>query len=865
MKQLFVVITSLWLMSSVGAQELQEEQEKREIEEIIVTGSFIKQTQQEDIASPIKIVEREDISAAAVFNIAELALNLSANNGAQNQSDGFNQSFSIGTTNINLRGLGVSSSLTLLNGRRQTMGAATTLNGDQFVDLNALIPTIAIERIEVLQDGTSSLYGADAVAGVVNFKTRKTFEGLELDATYATTSSDSQKDVQISAIYGRSFGGVHAVFAASFFDRSSLSAADRRDEFQLRDAFSIFGQPGTYLVFPPPPTRTLDPLCEGTANNNDDVSVIKAGPLNPTCRFDFGDFFSLVAKEERLQGYADLTADINDLTEWFLEFGYTKNKVVSTSSPSQPVLFPPSIPDNNPAAIDLGIPSGGRALAFHRVNGAGAPPSRVSFDYDTYRVATGLRGEFSDNWSYEAAITNSQNNFDYFNPSDTLIDRYKAALAGNGGANNNAFYNPLFGATGNNPAVREDFRGIYLWAAQSSLLTIDAFLSGVIGQLPAGAIGLAVGAQYRKDKLSYDYNQAAEDDNLYFFIGNRDFSGDQEAYAGFAEVKVPFAKSLEVQAAIRYEDFSGDNSIDPKIGFLWQPLKAVSVRGTFGTSFRIPSIFQKAGRFNVPARVRDANRGDALVTVAQQTSPDPQKPVESQESETLNIGASWVSNNGSWRASIDYWNFDYKNFITPENPTAVVKSAPDGPQVTRSSNGTLLAVRTFFRNAGSLKTDGIDFSIGKDIDVNATGVLTLNLNLTRVFSYDLQDPVAGQLDGLGQRNFTNFGVPMPELRGNLRASWTAAHHNLNAYVRYTNSYKDENNENAPIDSFVSVDLRYSFDTSAWFGRDKSPVISMGAKNIFDAMPPDVVSRTGYDALTHNPLGRQIYISVQAAF
>jgi len=853
----FLVVSSLLGMSCANAQESEDS-----LEEITVTGSFIKRANQADSVSPIDVIGADDLSLTAAFNASDLVLNLPSNSGSQNQSDGFNQSFSLGTTNINLRGLGVSSTLTLLNGRRQTLSAATTLNGDQFVDLNSLVPTIAIEQVEILQDGASSLYGSDAVAGVVNFKTRKDFEGFEIDLNYVVTSSDSQDDTQIGVIFGRSFGKLHAVASIGYFDRGRLLASQRRDEFPLRNALSIFGQPGTFLVFQPagPPIRTLDPACAAVAATDDDVSIIGAGPIAPTCTFDFGDFFSLVAEEERLQTYVDLTADVSDTVEWFLEFGFASNETVSTGSPSQPILFPPVIPPTNPAGAVLGGP----ALVFHRVDGAGGNPSSIALDYDTYRIATGFRGDFANGWNYEAAVTRSQNDFDYLNVSDTLVDRYLAALAGNGGPNNDQFYNPLFGAT-NDPAVREDFRGPYFWAAESSLLTLDAHVSGEFGQMSGGSVGFAAGIQYRKDELSYDYNQAAEDDNLYFFIGNRDFSDDQDVIAVFVETDLPLSDTLNLQAAIRYEDFGDDNTVDPKVGFLWRPVETLSLRGTFGTSFRAPSIFQRAGRFNVPARIFDPVIG-ALATIAQRTSPDPTRPVQSQQSDTINLGGTWSSNDTGWSVSVDYWSFDYKNFITPENATAVVAADPFGPQVTRDpTTNALLAVSTFFRNAGALETDGIDLSIVKEIETSSAGSLTLSLDLTQVLSYDLQDPILGGLDALGQRNFTNFGVPMPELRGNFGVSWIGQSHGLTAFVRYIDSYTDENNSGARIDSFSSVDLQYRYDTSELFGRDIAPVVSIGAKNLLDEMPPDVVSRTGYDALTHNPRGRQIYISIRAPF
>ncbi len=839
-----------------------------ELEEVIVTGSYIKRPQQADTISPIDVIGSEYLSDIAAFTPADFVASLPFNNGAQNQNDGFNQTNSLGTNNVNLRGLGVSSTLTLLNGRRQTVSAATTLNGDQFVDLNSLIPAIAIERIEILQDGASSLYGSDAVAGVVNVISRKSFEGFEVDVNYIS-AADSQEDASFSAIFGGNFGDLHAMGAISYFDRSGLSAEDRRSEFELRDAFTIFGQPGTYLVAQTAgaPVRTVDPQCAAVAARSNDVNHITAGPvasLNPTCQFDFGDYFRLVAEEQRLQAYSDVSLMLNDSTEAFFEFGYADNEIESTGSPSQPILFAPALPAGNPGATTLG----NNAVAiFTRVDGADAAASPIQFDYQTIRLSAGSRGEFDNGWIWEASITYSENNFDYINRSDTLVDRYLEALKGTGGPNNDAYFNPLFGAS-NDAAVREDFRGFYIWDAESSLMTLDAFVSGEWIELDAGPVGLAVGMQYREDELSYDYNQAAEDDNLYFFIGNRSFDDDQNVSAIFAEVDVPLAVDLNIQASLRYEDFGDDDTVDPKIGLLWKATEQISLRGSYGTSFRIPSLFQKAGRFNGPARVSDPNVSDNpatnMVTVAQRTSGDPEKDIESQESDVFNIGVSWESNDTSWSMSIDYWSFEYENFITPENAAAVVASAPDGPQVERASDGTLLTVETFFRNASTLETDGIDFSIAKELAL-PMGSMRLSLDCTHVLSYDLDDPILGSVDGLGQRNFTNFGVPMPELRANFGVSWTGGVHGARLYVRYIDSYSDENNNDESVDSIVTADLQYRYAAPSLLDLDEGAVLSVGVRNLFDEMPPDVQSRTGYDPLTHSPLGRQVYFSIRQAF
>lgn len=844
------------------------------IEEVITIGSFIRRKDQADQASPIQVVDSDHLDDIAAFNVVDLITTLSNNNGAQNQSDGFNQAFSIGTTNVNLRGLGLSSTLTLLNGRRQTLTAATTLNGDQFVDLNALVPGIAISQVEILEDGASALYGSDAVAGVVNFKTRNDFEGIELEAGYATTTSDSQDDLQLSALAGFQFGdNVHLLAAISYFDRNSLGAAQRRNEFQIRDAFSIFGNPGTYLVFGPtpgPPTRKVDPMCAALAASNDDVNLIAAGPIAPTCQFDFGDFFSLVAKEERLQLFtrADITA--GEAIDLFLEFGYANNAVISTGSPSQPILFPQNVPSTNPAAAVLGIAPGGRALSFVRVDGAGQAPNQINLDYETFRFSGGLMGDFNSTWSWQAAVVYSKNSFDYLNASDTKKDRYIAALNGMGGASNNQFFNPLFGATNPN-GVREDFRGILGNAAEATLLTLDGHVTGEFGNLPGGGIGFAAGFQHRKDELSYDYSDDANSNNLFFFGGNQDFSGSKDVSAVFAEADIPILDTLSIQLAVRHEDFGAANTTDPKVGFLWRPVNELSLRGTFSTAFRVASLFQDFGSFSVPARVADPMNDGDLVTVSRVTLSDPSNPVKTQSSDVWNLGVTWDSADIGFTVSLDYWSFDYSDFITPENATAIVAAnASDGTfanQLVRNeTTGDLLSVSTFFRNAGSLKTTGLDLTLGKSWNLGTDGSVTASINFTNVLSYDLVDPVSGQIDGLGQRNFTNFGVPMPKFRGSFGLLWTSGErHSANIFVRYTDDYKDENNMNAKIESFITLDAQYRLQIPGWGGVEEGPSISIGAKNLGDKMPPDVKSRTGYDALTHSPLGRQIYLSIRQRF
>ena len=217
------------------------------IEEIVVTGSYIRRESQLDSPSPLIAIDYEQIRDLGVNELSDVIERMTINTGSQNNPDAFTQNFSTGTTNINLRGLGVDSTLVMLNSRRQVHSAAVTNRGKHFVDTSALPPMIAFDRIETLKDGATALYGSDAVAGVVNFITRSDFEGFDLQLDLQTIDGHPQEDRQLSALYGAGNDRTHFLAAFSALDRKPLSTADKRLS-TIADDLSAVGSPGTYLV-----------------------------------------------------------------------------------------------------------------------------------------------------------------------------------------------------------------------------------------------------------------------------------------------------------------------------------------------------------------------------------------------------------------------------------------------------------------------------------------------------------------------------------------------------------------------------------------------------------------------------------------
>lgn len=251
---------SFCALAFAAATPAAAQEEDEVLDQIIVTGSYIRRASQEESASPIEVVDQDDFRDIGAFTISDLTKTLTINSGAQNNPDAFTQNVSTGTSNINLRGLGVASTLVLLNSKRQVTSGAQTDGGVAFVDTASLIPTIAIESVEILKNGAAATYGSDAVGGVANFKTRKNFEGVELDLGIQAAAQDGgQQDIDFQGLYGHQGDRFRFTVAASYFDRSRLRVRERnlRPQSAADQLLSITGPSGTGLpgnfVLPTPP------------------------------------------------------------------------------------------------------------------------------------------------------------------------------------------------------------------------------------------------------------------------------------------------------------------------------------------------------------------------------------------------------------------------------------------------------------------------------------------------------------------------------------------------------------------------------------------------------------------------------------
>lgn len=841
--------------------------EETGVEEVVVTGSYIKRKSQLDSPSPLNIVGGEDLARQGLNNLGDIARNMTFNSGAEINTDAFTQNFSTGTANINLRGLGLSSTLVLLNGRRQTLSGAYADDGSTFVDTNALVPMIMMERVETLKDGAAALYGTDAVAGVVNFITRDKFEGAEVQADYQTTTQSSQQDMSLSGIFGGGNDRGHFVLAVSYTRRTPLSAGSR--DFTSGSGISASGQPGSYFgLIPGNPTLPVpDPYCALGENSFVNVLANIGGTIIGTCNFEFDSYYSLVPTERRLQTYTTANYKLGDNIAAYAEAGFTRNRADRDNAPSFPVATPIPIAASHP-----GNPFGQPVAYLGRLLGGSAGPSLTTHDSDTFRVVGGLKGEFGNNWSWNTAVTYSDNKF-RLTVLDVKTDRYLAALQGHGGPNNNQYFNPFgtsINATPdmvgvyNDPAVIADIIGQALSDAHTSLTTVDAHVSGDLFNMPAGPVGIAIGGQFRHETMSYNWDANYNAQNFLFLIGGPDTSAGRSIGAGFVELAVPLLDRLDLQLAGRYEDYgSGVNTFDPKVALLWRPTDFVSLRGSAGTSFRAPALFQTSGSQTALKNIIDGAAGGIFTGVTTTGNSD----LVPQNADVYNVGVSVEPVTGL-TANLDYWRVDYKNLIVQEDAQGVVNAANAGDPLAAAkvirSGGRIVRVFTDFINAPVVKTDGLDMSINYIWDAAGQGVFQVGGEASYVHKYNAVDQSGVPFNGAGSRNFATFARSIPKWHGNISAGWTKGGHSIQAYMRYIDSYRNnEPNTTVPkVPSYTTFDLQYSYTFDGLYQGSKGTSITIGSINVFDKAVPRLDTFGGFDSKVFDPRQRLVYVRLK---
>ena len=844
----------------------------QDVEEIVITGSYLKGSPT-DGASPIEVIDRETIENIGATSIADITRNLSANSGSENNSDSFTQGATQGTSNVNLRGLGLSSTLILVDGRRHTLTGATANDGSAFVNTNA-IPVVALERVEVLKEGAASIYGSDAVAGVVNYIFRRDFSGTEIEVSTQEADISGQTDDRVSVIWGAENGNSNFVLAASVLDRSPMSGADFNPSLAqlgisgLGTSFLLFGpdtvESGPYSGTYTPFQNVPDPSC--VANNG----ILIPQASGSRCGFVFGPRFNVVNDEDHESMYGSFKTLLGNGNSLEIDLMRTATDVNDNpQSPSYPALSYLS-PANAIMPGTGGSPFAVPVLWLGRALGSAFPSPIAPREIETDRFSIGLSGNFDNGFDWDAHYTVSSEDF-YGQQPDTSTSKFSAAIKGNGGNSGNQTWDLFTPSNNSADLIKWISTNQQTWT-ETELAVFDFVVTGQwVG------MDIASGFQYRDEtfNVARGASSIAQFDasgnitvpaDLLFLGGGLESNASRDAMAVFIEGSMNPSDRLEINTALRYEDLEKDSSINPKISFRYQATDNLALRASFSTSFREASLAQLTSTTIGLQGIQDFNAdgspkgGTTFIRIAQANNQN----LNPEESDNLNIGAMWKPTN-QLSMKLDYWAIDYTDVITIESAQGKVAANPNDPDVKRTTDGTLTGVTTKYFNAQNVNTSGLDFESTYDFETT-WGQAQIGVNMMHMFEYEI--PLNGStVDVVGKFNHDNFARSLPESKAIFRASLNSGNNTLALFGRYTSDYKTtrpldttakSRGFSQNIDSFFTVDLMNAYIIEM---NDTDLKLSVGVTNLLDEEVPQVydASNFSYDAKHHDPRGRMVYI------
>jgi iron complex outermembrane receptor protein len=845
------------------------------IQRVEVTGSSIKRLSTET-ALPITTIKASDFEKQGLTTAAEVMNTISMNQ----SSTGSSQSVGSGTGGIataDLRGLGSNKTLVLLNGRRI---ASHPFNGSS-VDLN-VIPLSALDRVEVLRDGASAIYGTDAIGGVINFITKRSVQGATVSVERfqpQASGAGAESRLNLSGGFGDlNKDGFNVFGVVDLHKQTALAAADRdfastsvRPDKGINNS-SGTSQPGN--LFSDNGITGNPYYASGCVGKG-----LIANATNGTCRTDTTQYIQAIPKTQQESFLGKATFKLNEENIATVEYLHSRSTNSSSIAPSPLTGLTMTSASPYYPGGSAGVPAvaglTGEDLTINwRTVAAG---NRMGYDTSiSDRLVLGSEGMVAG-WDYNVGLTYG-------------ISKASSAFAG--GYTNDSLMkagvlsgilNP-FGAQSAEGAAYIDsaqLRGEYL-AAKMTSIGVDAKVSREIYQLPAGAVGFALGSEFRHDKATYDVNtDLASQASSSGYADAQDQSGQRNIAALYSELSVPLAKDLELSAAARYDHYNDvGGSFNPKIGLRWQPAKQLMLRTSYNTGFRAPTLYDLHGPATstftsnsyddpvlCPGGVAAAGANPNVACNQQQyIRSGGNVNLKPEKSKTFALGVVFEPTNAV-SVSLDYFNIKIRDKIgTVAESTIFENYEKYQSYFVYSADGkTLQYVNAVLDNLGEVKTSGIDTSLRWKLPRTEAGDFTFQFDGTWVHSYKYQNETGGEF-------VENVGVyadasPVFRWKHNATINWKKGVWSASFANKYLSGYVDENDV---ADAYYHKVRAYStYSLSGSYAGLKNTDLTVGIKNLFDSAPPytnqGTTFQSGYDPRYTDPLGRTFYVKATYKF
>ncbi|NIB41067.1 TonB-dependent receptor [Pseudomaricurvus alkylphenolicus] len=919
-----IALSSTTFLAQAADQQLTENDL---LEEIVITGTHIKGLDMDGAMQAVQL-DREDIAESGAASAAEILRDLTQTGGGSgtfSTSTGgpLSGQTPVGAGGVSLRGLGTASTLTLVNGRR--MSVSSFANGtESFIDVNS-IPSAAIERVEVLPSGASATYGADAVAGVVNIILREDFEGSELSISGGNSAESTDEGrYNLNWVWGGNTENSNTMVLVDYYSRSGFYDRDRSiSENSVRPS-----QQGIYPSFNDLFFNFYD-VIQKQADGGCPVDQAGFSGFGEYCELDANQFASIDDEYESLGVVATHEWDISDRLSLFTELMYQTYKTQGVSSPAKfngaPVdpespLWPASViadmetegsfnEDFGQFSDYFGFP----IFAW----GALPEPRAVEVESESFRLVTGFKGQW-DRFDWELAATYGRSESEQRGLSGlvkkaelydallgnicddgTRIDRWEVDLVDDGASYNGGscedlgkstlWYDPFNGQTEQMQGVRELIETQASREGESSVWSLDAVISGQLFSLQGRDVYGALGAEFRREEVedTPSADATATSDNpepiLGFSSTGADYERDQ--FALFGEMFIPLSENFELQLAARYDDYDDFGSdINPKIGFRYQPIEALILRGNWSTSFRAPSLAQAGASTLLSSYSIDcldtpiACNGDSSADGASLLSEDLGNPdLEPEEATTWGFGFVFKPTEDI-DVSVDYWNIEHENLIGIDEDDFIRKafageyavtteSLPTGqPGLQVNPGGFVVDAHFPLANLGEQTTSGVDFAYTQYIDTNNLGSFTIKFDATYLDEFDRDSSDFSEIESLaGDYKYPRWLV-------NAKVRWRYDSWRASLSANYTHDYQDDpsnqvrdalglgDDDEVDVSSWTVWDLSLSYDLPS------ESYVTLKVDNLFDREPPLVLGTgANVDHTNHSSMGRFVTLNYTHVF
>lgn len=841
----------------------------KKLDKFEVTGSLIR-TSDKVGHTEVQVISAKEIQQSGYTTVADFLRSTSANSASSWGQTTMNSS-APGGAGMALRGLSEKYTLVLVDGQRVANYAQSVNFTDTFFDVNA-IPLNMVERVEIVKTGAVSVYGSDAIAGVVNIITKKNFQGLQIDGQLgkAQHPGDGQGNFSVLAGFGDLNSDRFNVTAAASYYRDSGSTLGDRDMTSAQD-FTQY--PGGLAAPLGPNQQSYWSLADGSR-----VPLSPCPPGSKTsatnCTYNPAASTSLVPSTTRLNAKVRATFKIDDNTQAYAGFWVSRDETVQLQGPasisSTTNVYNPSTGSVSPLPRTVPVSNPYNPFGVPTAINLTFPGNVVGADtVSTFWMAnTGVKGSFDTGrfgaWDWSADYGHSQSTVDTTYRNRINVAGLENMLA-NGTYN---FSNPA--------ATPNGLNGVFTDDDQQAISKVDSVTAKAstsnLFTLPGGPVGLGLGTEFRHESSTIN-PQTLASQGVSAPANVQTVEGSRNVAAAFYQVDIPILRNLTFTQAGRYDHYSDfGGAFSPSFALRFQPVQMLTTYASYSRGFRAPTLVENSQAVYLSHQnLVDPNDPSGVPTkhfTTEQVAGNPN--LQPEHTKNYNIGFQ-LSPDAMTDIGAAFYKVRIDGVIGTDDPNAVLV-ANDPSRVVRNADGSVRYLVQHFVNLGALDTDGFDLNFRKALRTKY-GTFTLAGDWTYVWHFKLHSPGTAPQDFAGNNLalLQPFGASNPRWKGNTSVSWDYRQLTTTLTWQYTGPYTNAVAAEFGDGGTGSVASYSQFNLMFNYRGFKHWTIYGGITNLFDKKPPfdvewqAVPDITGYDQSLYTNLGRFFQVGATYRF